>query len=276
MPRFEPNGAGASPLWLDHTAYTAQLLASGHPPWLDAMACATWLKKGHGLLQPDVVRFPTMDLIAAWAEAHPELGAALGEKSRDTYPLKRLLADGPLRAHIAEVLQALRGGLPNAPIALALAMPSAMLTSAAALAGRALDTPDEDMVDTAAMYVADALRELSALAPDCIDIVLLEATGADVAGELDLCQPIFNVAEHQRWQVALRADAAESLACEAVDIVIAEAPGSGTRGVLISQEGWTADNPSSGGDFWFACVPAGSDPEQVLARVAGLKKAPTA
>ena len=154
-------------------------------------------------------------------------------------------------------------------------MPSELLRLAATLAGRSLPETDEDMVDTAAMYLADHLREVSALAPDCIDIVLLEAPGSDVGDELALCQPVMNVAEHQRWQVAVRAEGVESLAHDGVDIVIAASPESGIRGVLIDEQNWAADLTSGAGDFWFACVPAGSDPEQVLVRVAGFKQAPT-
>lgn len=271
MPRFEPAG-GSTPVWLDHTDYTARLLAGGQPPWLDALACAAWLKKGQGLLRPDVVRFPATDLIEAWLQAHAELVSALGEKSRASYPVKRLLADEPLRQHLADVLQALRGSVAQVPIALAIETPGALVQRANRHAGRDAEAPDEDLVDTAAMYLADALRELASLAPDCIDIVLLESDGDDA--ELSLCQPVFNVAEHQRWQVAARCTGRLSHA--AVDIAVAPAPTTGTRGIWIDEATWSRDDapPSAGGDFWFARVPEDADPERVLTRLEGLRQAP--
>src|ERR1043165_9304847 len=120
-------------VWLDSHAYCARLLANDKAPWLDTAAFVAWQRKSMGLLKPDVISLPLVPAIDAWLAAHDDLRAAMAAKSRAVYPLKTLLADEALRAHLVELTRGLRGGgagVGGLPLALVLPWPRAWVAIA--------------------------------------------------------------------------------------------------------------------------------------------------
>lgn len=277
MARLTDAAGGKRLLWLDHTAYSARLLAQGRAPWLDTAACVAWLRQAQGLLRPDVLALPLAEVAAAWIERQPGLQAAVAEKTRRAHgPLKELLAAEGLRAHAAALAVALRAAMPGAVFALALPSPRDWAAQTLQGAGGAADAVDEDAVDAAAAVMAEFLR---LFAQAGVDAVLLRESRAWAADEtdllLDLYQPVANVAHHYGWDWGLQWPEAVALpTAQGPGFTIApESCGVAPAGVSLPANFWQGDAPpaSTAGSFDHAHIPADAHPETVLARLAELK-----
>lgn len=271
MPKFDPASAATPPVWVDGLDYTAKLLAGGAPPWLDADACAQWLNKGQGLLKSAARVMPVEPVIRAWVDANASLAADMDEKKRSIYPLKVLLGEPGLRSHVQDILLALGSG--PAPMTLAMPSPRAWLGLAQELAGRDINT-DADTVDSAAMYVADWLREVAEGGTD-IDVILLIETANDLPqsdDDLGLYGSVYNVAEHRQWQVGLHWPGNAQGQHDALAFAVADdaTPGGGLR--LSSGQWASGETPELGTAAFFAVqIPADDDPETVLQRLDALR-----
>jgi len=278
MPRLTDEAGRRRLLWLDHTGYSARLLAQGRAPWLDTAACVAWLRQAQGLLSPDVLALPLADVASAWLDCHPALQAAMAEKTQRGHgPLKVLLAADGLRTHAAGLAVALRAGLPGAVFALALPSPRDWALQTLHRAGGAADAVDEDAVDAAAAVMAEFLR---LFAQAGVDAVLLCESRTWAAGEMDLLlelyQPVANVARHYGWNWGLQWPEAVALpAGHKPDFSIApDACGAALAGVTMAAGFWQGDAPSApqAGSFDHAHIPADAHPETVLARLAQLRE----
>lgn len=268
--------AGGRGLWLDYGAYAARLLAGGQVPWLDADAAGAWLRKAQSLLKSDVATLPVAAVVEAWLQAKPGLVAAMGAKQRTVYALKTLLADEPLRAHLAGLARVVRAGLPGTPLVLALPSPRLWvgLAHTQAHSGEAAEV-DADAVDSAAAYVADFLRGFAEVGLDGLLLQESAPTEPAGAGDLELYQAVFNVAAHYRWEVGLclpqgrGALAAPGLAYVLAPVVV---PGMAT-GLCLPAEFWggAAAPAAPAGGFRYAEIPAAANPEGVLERLAALR-----
>lgn len=271
MARFDPTSAASPPVWVDGTAYTAKLLAGGAPPWLDADTCAQWLNKGQGLLKSAARVVPVEQIIRAWLEANAGLAADMDAKSRSIYPLKVLLGDAGLRGHVQNILRALGSG--NVPMTLSVPSPRAWLGLAQQLAGRDINT-DADSVDSAAMYVADWLREVADGGTD-IDVILLVEAANDLPhsdDDLGLYGSVYNVAKHRQWQVGLQWPGNTQGRHDALAFTISDdaTPGGGLR--LNGGQWANGDKPDlSAAAFYAVQIPAEDDPETVLQRLDALR-----
>ena len=184
-------------LWLDAHEYSAKLLANGKAPWLDVAAFVAWQRKAHGLLKPDVVVLPLAPVIEAWIAAHADLRAAMAAKSRAVYPIKTLLADEPLRAHLVELARGLRAGVSGPPLALVLPSPGAWVAIAYRQAhGEAVEV-GEDEADSASVFIADFLRAFGEAGVDALRLEEVDGLANDVA----TCQSVLNLAAHYRWDI---------------------------------------------------------------------------
>jgi len=261
-------------LWLEASAYGARLLAGGHAPWLDLAACTAWQRKLHGLLKTEVLGVPAAAVIEAWLAAHSELRAAMAAKSRAVYPLKTLLSDEPLRRHLAELLAALRAGLPGLPLVLVLLSPRAWVAQAYAQAHGEVVEVGDDEADNASLYIADFLQTFAEAGLD--GLLLVEPDDQPPLGAVTLAcyQSVANVAAHLRWDLGL---SAPSLAPDCIAL-----PGGWSYAVApwslaplptaqaLPASYWSGAAASSG-DFIYAAIPADAQPEAVLERLAALR-----
>ena len=269
--------AGNGCLWLDYRAYAGALLANGSVPWLDADALIGWMRKAQSLLKSDVVPLSLGVVAEQWLSAHAELKLAMGAKRRAVYPLKTLLADADFRAYLTELSRAMRPSFAKQPLFLVLPSPRLWLIQAAtrALPGESVEV-DADAVDSAAAYIADFLREFA----DCgIDGLLLqESAESEPASmeDLQLYQPVFNVASHYRWELGLALPAATH------DFALGEGPGFAVSprnvsakilGLMVPGGFWggAAAPQWPAGGFLYAEIPADARPESVLDRLSALR-----
>jgi len=274
----ERMGADGRGLWLDYTAYAGALLAGGKVPWLDIDGLIGWMRKAQSLLKSDVVALPIAAVVEHWLDAHPELKTAMGVKRRAVYPLKTLLADPALRGYLAGLTRALRSSFAKPALVMALPSPRlwAGLAAAQALPDEAVEI-DADVVDSAAAYMADFLREFA----DCgIDGLLLEEnpqSGFATAEDVQLYQPLFNVAAHYRWDVGLQLPAVQNAfpGSGANFVVSPRALTDVSTGLVIPAGFWNGEAPPDcpSGGFRYAEIPADAKPESVLDRLAVLRQA---
>lgn len=265
-------------LWLDYSAYAGRLLAGNNIAWLDVSALVAWQRKAQGLLKSEVVGLPIAPLIGAWLQQYPHLVTSMGSKRRALFPLKTLLADEALRAHLVEALSGLRSCFQKMPLALVIPSPRHWVALAYE---QALGTAAEieigaDETDSAAMYVADFLRVFG---ESGIDVLLLEETPEsepEDEAEIEWYRPLLNICQHYRWDCGLRLPQAQKTpdAVAGVGFVIAPRALPGVvAGLAVSQDFWNSgvapDCPQ--GAFRFVEIPVEANPEVVLDRLAVLR-----
>lgn len=270
--KMKAAAAGRVPLWLDDAAYSSVLLAGGSPPWSDASAYCAWRRRAQSLLRSDVLVFPLDAAIVAWLEAHPALVASLGARRRPLYPLKTLLADGELRAHLTELIRALRGVSSDLPLALSFRLPGALAADVFQLAlGESCEIEDDD-ADSASVYIADLLRAFGELGIDG----LLMGRLSDVSdAPLDaFCQPILNLAAHYRWEIGRLQPPQHPVDGLSFVVTSASTNNAVPTGTVIDAAFWRDEQtlaPASGA-FRYVEIPTTLAPELVLSKLDVLRR----
>jgi len=271
LPR--PSGVAGIRVWLKSSGYARRLLlGEGGDPWESAAGYLAFFNQAHGLLRPDVAVVDVGDLYRSWVARHPALKAEMGSKKRATFPLKRMLEDQGPRKLLAEVLEAVAASLRGqTPLVLAVPAPRRWLAEAAQLAGRDSGDIDADAVEDATMYMADLARSVSHLP---IGGLLLEEDAAQSPDGGAAYRTLVNVARHYRWGLALRG--CPSPGAEDFDTVISRAPPQGldlALGLDVSEPLWSGAPVAAlgAGQFYFAEIPVGTEPEAVLQNLARLR-----
>ena len=136
-------------LHLDWIDYAEGLLGGGAIDWSSPAAVSGLINKAQALLPSDLVILPVDRMVLAMADP-----VGLAAKPRGAQPLRTLLADEANRARLIDTLSMI--AVPA--LALGLPAPGAFAGLAARLAGLPSPTVDEDLVDDAAVYLADFLR----------------------------------------------------------------------------------------------------------------------
>lgn len=273
-------GLGNGP-WLEYVGYAGKLLAGGKVPWTAVDGAMAWLRQAQGLLRSSVVAVPVATIAAAWLDQNPALRDAMAGKSRTIFPLRALLADPGLRAHLRGLVEATGASLSSLPLVAVIPSPRTWvgLAYGQAFPGSEVEI-DEDAIDSAASYIADFLRELPQTLVAGILLDESDVTAPLPADTVALYQPIFNIANHYRWQVGILApqagsrDVIAAAATGAPDFWITAEPVVGkTCGVIIGEAFWsgaTAPARPEGG-FRYAAIPTDAQPESVLERLATLQ-----
>ena len=174
----------ASALHLDWIDYAERLIGGGTIDWASPAAVAGLINKAQALLPSDLVILPVARMLRAIRSPAAEAVSPKGAQ-----PLRALLADEVVRAKLLEtvammVVPALALGLPA---------PGLLAARAAEKIGALSPDMDEDLVDDAALFIADFLR---IFATARIEGVVL--TGVD--GYPSLSAPIQKVALSYGWK----------------------------------------------------------------------------
>lgn len=276
MKSLEQLSAQRAVLWLDYIDYAGCLLADGQVPWLDVGGYLAWQRQAQSLLRSDVLMLPVGTVCAAWLTAHPQLRDAMASKSRTMFPLKTLLGDAGLRAHLSELVTGLRGSFAELPLALACPSPRAWVADAYAQAHGTEPGVGEDEIDSAAVLLADFMRQFG---ESGIDVLLLQEAAdrePDHLTDIELYRPVLNIATHYRWEVGLYAPG-EGYAggTTGLSFVIAPRALSGARtGRLIPSEYWVGAAPAEAltVGLSFSRIDPAAAPETVLERLAQLRQ----
>lgn len=267
-------------LWLDDYVYSGMLLANGNPPWLDPTAFVAWRQKAIGLLKPSINLLPLKPLLASWLAVHDALREDMAAKKRAVVPARTLLANEAFRGHVAELLASLSAALPSLPLVLSVPSPRAMLYLAYGHAhgdsAAANIEVGEDETDACAMYLADFLRSFGNAQVDAV--LLTECADHEPTNdeELGWYQPVWNVAEHYRWDTGVGFEDGSNFSGSAPDlsIVLANQPvGTTWSGVQLNDSFWqgAAIPVLNERSFLALTVPEDAVPESVLARLAAAR-----
>lgn len=260
-------------LWLDHWAYTEQLLLDGQPiPWFDATAFDSFFRKAHGLLDPEVVVLPVERLWREHVASSPELRDAMAEKKRSAYPAKAFLKDDQLRSRVRRCVELVTSAAPRAPLVLSVPSPRGLIAWAFHTAhDESLEDVDADLADSGAMYLSEFFSPLS----DCaVAAVMVEEASSEpdvAAASLLAYAPLRNVCSHLRWELGLRFEGALG-ATEPFDFVVAKKPLVGANeprvGAWLPDGLWRSKGAPARpeGTFLYAQVPHDANPETVLKR----------
>lgn len=262
-------------IWLDYAEYAGRLLAGGEAPWLDSAACAAFVRKAQGLLRPDVLPLPLERVTAAWLSVHTSLREAMGAKTRAVFPIKVLLSDESLRAHLLSLCAALRGSVAGVPFALSLPSPRAWVIECYRQAHGIETEADDDAADSASLYVADFLRVFGESAIDAVEFVETPSTEPASVSGLACYRSVLNVAAHYRWAAGLRIPGARfDGQGDGIDFITSPGDVEGAlHGYVLSSGFWRGQSPPAArpDGFRFAVVPVDTPPEQVLERLESIR-----
>ena len=280
LPRSD--SAGAVRVWLKSSAYTKRLLLGSEKadPWGNAATYLAYFVQAHGLLRPDVAVLEVGELVDAWCEREGGLIARMGARRRPAAALRKLLESDKSREVLSEVVTAVLSHLRGqTPLVLSMPSPRAWLLHANRMVGGRDDDVDADMVEDAAMYVADLVRSVSNFP---VAGLLMEEQRGDTgltSEHVERYRSVLNVAAHYRWSAALRLPS---------DITWNSDPFTGFDAVLAETGDWSAHaswgrddsaafaactsvEPLSQGQFHFVEIDSQQRPEAVLEQLTRLR-----
>jgi hypothetical protein len=255
-----PSGRRTAVL-IDHQRYAQAVILRGQRiPWGDTVAYSGFFGQAQGLLKPDATMLDLGALYDFFLASDEGLKASMSARSRTGYALKTLLADAATTKKALEFAGVL-AQTSRQPLVVQIPSPMRWLAHTHQLAGAGnVAKLEVDHAENAAMYVADWLRNLSALP---VSLLLLDdrsGVGADLPTvDLGAYTPLANIAKHYRWTLGQRSD---------YGLTVADAS---VTGVAVPPAYWQrsdADPPV--GDFLIADIPADAVPETVLAQLARL------
>lgn len=267
-------------LWVNFNDYTKKLLlGESENPWDTPASYMAFYGQAHGLVKADVVVLDVWDLFQHWMEDDEKAIPAMAEKKRVPYALKTMLEAFAPRELLAEVITAVSNNYGDeTPIVLVVPSPRSLLVRAHKAATGNDAEPEEMVVDTAAMYLADFLRYFSETNLSGVLLVEDEALMPASSEELSWYQPVYNVAKHYRWSVGVRLpfSDADFKVPDDIDfsIVPAQSPAAAnTMGIDITQPLWDqgAEGLSASNGFYYLTIPTDVQPELVLDTLASLK-----
>lgn len=253
---------GRSSLWIDALDYGRRLWPE-ESGLIGAADRVAWLSRLQGLLHSDVV---TLDLWAAAREhldGRPSLRAAVAARPRPDQALRTLLADEGLRGQIKEWVMASSDTPQLQPLCLRLVSPIRALRDLATFAnGAVLEAPDEDSIDSAAVYLADFLRVFGECGVEAL--VLKETDQTLTPSQQALYRPILNVAAGYRWATGLMSgvDQPEDVARDYRFSISPQADRAAAWRLMEGLVPQSAGRASPSRCYWK--VPAEADPEAVM------------
>jgi len=273
------SSGGESPrLWVNFNDYTKKLLlGESENPWDTPASYMAFYGQAHGLVKADVVVLDVWDLFQHWMEDDEKAIPAMAEKNRVPYALKTMLEAFAPRELLAEVITAVSNNYGDkTPIVLVVPSPRSLLVRAHKAATGNDAEPEEMVVDTAAMYLADFLRYFSETNLSGVLLVEDEALMPASSEELSWYQPVVNVAKHYRWSIGIQLPfSGEGFSAPGdVNFTIVPAQSSvseSSLGVDISQALWVGGDIAGTKGFYYLSIPADTKPESVLETLSTLK-----
>jgi hypothetical protein len=255
---------GAALRWLSFHDYARRVFGGEHPDWFrEPMRQVAGLADANKVLRSQVVEF---DLGALWA-AHGALAADAEGAARLAAVLTSPVVAGFCHTAIAALVHQQVG---RADVWLSLPSPGGALVALGAPAAAI----DFDMLDDAAVLIADFLRNKAAAGIDGV-VMALAATGISAADEIDAAEPIRSSAAHYDWLFALRiANSAQAEAWAEVgpdlwlpaDVGVA-LPSAAPACVSLERAFWQGGPPPDAGVAVYGTVPADLAPASIAQRV---------
>lgn len=281
------DGSGGVRLWLDYHAYAKRLLiAEDANPWANAGTFLAFFSQAQGLLRPEAAILDVKDLYQSWLKSDAKAKTELAGKRRPMAALKYLFEAEAPRALLREIITAVSFQLKGSvPLVLSVPSPRHWLWWAVSESTGADMEVLADDAENAAVYLADFVRAFSDLSLSGVLLVERPHVALPEANPFVCYKPVFNVAKHYRWPVALRlptAEIPEVIDASDVSLVIGSAPAAAPStpsgmiwAVDVGGALWSGqDLPSlAAGQIFFVEIPADEIPEKVLEGLGTVRKA---
>lgn len=259
----DPQSGRKHAVILDHLDYSQAVILQNRPiPWEDPMAYANFMGQAQGLLKPDAALLHLDRFYGHRTATSHSLQDDMSARSRTGFALRTMLADVRTLEIVMDIATTFSQTQREA-VVLHLPSPMAWLATTHAFSGKddAADL-DADDAENASMYVADWLRNFSAL--PVAGVLLDDRTPTGVprlpSVGLEVYTPVINVAENYRWTLGIRSE--DSVAFREPD----------TDGRVLGAGFWsTVASPLPASGFYFSQLPATAVPEDVITLMAGFK-----
>jgi hypothetical protein len=273
---------GGRVVWLDSTAYARRLLAPGEDVWVDVAPYVEFARQAQRLLGSDVIEVRLGDFHRAALDRDPTGGDVRG--GRLLRVLRRLLEEeGPTRTAV-DVVSALHSLFPGNPVVLVVDSAERWLRWAAAVSD-AEWSGDVDDVDSAAVYLADAVRCFANAGVSAVVLDVMDDRCAAADALVDLHRPLLNLAGHYNWMPGVRVGGAEFGRVAMLDQVevtlcpvapfsaVAELDPAGYCGGGLDSTFWTSEEcpPVPERALGYGQIPHDAHPERVLSRLSSLR-----
>lgn len=252
----EPHSGRKHAVILDHLDYSQAVILQSRPiPWEDPMAYANFIGQAQGLLKPDAALLHLDRFYVHRCATNQALADSMSLRSRTGFALRTLLADEQTLKDAVGIATTFSQTQRDAMV-LHVPSPMAWLAATHVFAGtEGAAELDADDAENASMYVADWLRNFSAL--PVAGILLDDRAPAGSTGtptvDLGIYTPIINVAENYRWTLGIRTQSSISFRDPH------------TEGQVLESSFWSSHSPlSPGADFYFSQLPAVAVPEEVI------------
>lgn len=183
-------------LYIDWIDYAEVLIGGGTIDWASPIAVSRLINKAQSLLPSDLIILPITTMLSTLGKSR-----AFASRQRMIDPLRTLLADTSNRQLILDTLTMLH--VPT--LALGLCTPGELAVLAASMAGLQDFTLDEDVIDDAAVYMADFLRSFASVTINAV--VLFE--DSHFKGRRHLYTPIEKVVTSYGWRYVVMAPGEE-------------------------------------------------------------------
>lgn len=262
-------------VWVDSTAYAQRLFAAGGDIWSDAGRHVELIRQAQRLVGSEVIEVRLGAFHRAALDSDPSR-AEVHRGRRLVTGLRRLLdTSGPTEVAL-EVVEALGVLLPATPVVLVVDHVEEWLRWAAGAIGAATEI-DAGVVDSASVYVADAIRRFGA-SPVCGLVIDARASSLRPGEVVGLHSPVVNLARDYSWPVVMTVDgdaAVDAAGLDRVDAVLCpelgfdelrRLPAGGRWGGGLDRGFWAGKLVGELPDHVLAYgeIPADAQPELVL------------
>ncbi len=199
------------PIWVDSLEYCQTRILRHEPlPWHNPSELGDFFAKMDGLFSSDAILFDLGRAYNDLISALPGVRTDMGERHRPGYALKVMLGDASVRSRVLDAVLAVAAVATSRKRNMVISIPSPQqwLRTAGNLASQlpqVMAPLDPRQVETGAIYLADNLRTLAALAVDAI-VIYEEAKIDGTVDSLEPYRPILNIAAHYGWPVLHRSD----------------------------------------------------------------------
>lgn len=273
-------------IWINFISYAERLFSEGRDDlWSNPDTFISIYSQGQRLIRSDILSIPVREIYMNLLNQDEEIYKAwVGRKS--TYALKKLLALEEPKQYLKDVLSGLQSLYQESlPVVLLVSSPESWIRELheKIKLGENLEMNDR-LIESAAMYLAEFLRNFSTLGLSAI--VIIEDKEWNALNNVSLYEPMINIANHYKWSVGLELQGVKSeieVMNDKIDFILINESTIST--ILSLRKGNIAVGGGLNREFWmngeksdnslegltYGEIPRDAKPEKVLSQLERLR-----